>query len=65
MAARAADKGDLWIELHRRKRSLRRPMERLQKNAGAWPVGIDVESPADIPDIQREAAELHRRAVHR
>jgi bifunctional non-homologous end joining protein LigD len=31
MAARAADKGDLWIELHRRKRSLRRPMERLQK----------------------------------
>jgi bifunctional non-homologous end joining protein LigD len=31
MAARAADVGDLWSDMHRRKRSLRRPMERIRR----------------------------------
>jgi hypothetical protein len=31
MAARMKDAGDLWSDMRRRKRSLRRPVEKLEK----------------------------------
>jgi bifunctional non-homologous end joining protein LigD len=40
MAARAADVGDVWSDLHRRRRSIRRPMERLRKMLGARSPGL-------------------------
>jgi bifunctional non-homologous end joining protein LigD len=40
MAARAAEVGDVWKDLHRRKRSLRRPIERLQKMLARRSLGM-------------------------